>query len=663
MGSYTPPGEAMEKFKTVLLDCGMKPQSESIAVLEAAGRLTAAPVYAAICAPHYNASAMDGIATCAAYTNGASVDSPVILKKGQFEQVDTGDLLPEGFDCVVMIEDVEFKQQICDAGEAVSSSEIFAGADADFRGANSFLCVIKAPSTPWKHVRVIGEDICAGEMILTSKSEITPSALGAMIAGGVTKVTVIKKPVVGFIPTGDEIISPVSNPKAGEILEFNSAIVSAMLLKRGAVPKIYPIVKDDKELIKKALKKAVKECDIVLLGAGASKGREDFSATAIEEVGKIVVQGIAMRPGKPTILGHSGKIPVIGMPGYPVSGIIVMEQIVEPLLSCLSHKERPHDKYIEATLSRPVKSTPGFFEFTRVKLGYVGERCIASPISGGSGVVTSIMRADGILEVPQDVSGYKSGDTVSVRLLRSEDELRRSIVVIGSHDPLIDEIADLLKHGDTGGDMGTVLMSPPMSPPVSINSTNTGSMAGIYAVRKGEAHIAGIHLLDEKTGEYNKTFVEKLIPEGSVTLKRLVKRKQGFLLARGNPKGITCVSDLTKPGVSYANRQKGSGTRILFDYLCQKDNVDTSKIYGYDREVYTHMSVAALVAAGMADAGIGVYSAAKMYDLDFLHICDEDYDLLIADHALALASVKALLEVIESDEFKTRLDALGGYIL
>jgi len=618
MSEYTPLQTAMDIYTKKLFECGFRLQAESILVSQSAGRVTAEPVYANICAPHYNASAMDGIATLAAYTKGANEDTPVLLSEEQFVRVDTGDLLPNRFDCVVMVENCLF--------------------DGDG-------CSITTSGAPWKHVRVIGEDVCAGEMILPSLTKITPSAIGAMIASGVSDVNVNKKPVVGFIPTGDEIIAPVPNPKPGEILEFNSAIVSSMLREWGAEPVVYPIVKDDKALIINALNHALKQCDIVLLGAGASKGREDYSAAAIAEVAVICTQGIAMRPGKPTILAHKDNKPVIGMPGYPVSGIIVMEQIVQPLLNYLCSNTKPEDKYVEAVLSKPISSSDGFNEFTRVKLGYINEVAIASPISGGSGVVTSFMRADGIVEVPIGVDGYKSGDKVRVRLLRSEEQLKKSIVVIGSHDPLLDEVNDLLCKNTS----------------FTLSSTNVGSMSGLYAVRKGEAHLAGLHLLDEKTGEYNKSFVKKLIPEGGVKLISLVKRKQGLLVKKGNPKGIQNVSDLTKKGVRFVNRQKGSGTRILFDYLCSKEKVDTSQIYGYDTEVCTHASIAAMVASGTVDVGLGVCIASNMYDLDFIHINDENYDLLIPDHAMALPSVKALLEIIKSEEFKKRVEKLGGY--
>jgi len=619
--------KAREDYLGALVNNGMKWQNEVIPVIEASGRVTSQAVYANICVPHYNAAAMDGIAIEAGLTFGASETTPVTLTQEQYIYIDTGDALPDDCDAVVMIEDVIFSSDNSD--ENSGEIRLFEAA------------------TPWQHIRQIGEDICAEEMILPSFSKITPSALGAMIASGVTDVSVIKKPVVGFIPTGDEITLPSSNLRKGEIPEFNSVIFSAMLQEWGAETITYPIVKDDLALIKSALEAALLECDIVLLGAGSSAGREDYSAKVIEEVGTVLYHGLAIKPGKPAILGYSKDKAIIGIPGYPVSGIIVLEQLVRPIVNHLNKTTGEQVKYIDATLSRSVVSTLKYREFVRVRMGYVQNKLIASPLSRGSGIVTSFMRADGILEVPQGVEGYENGTNVNVRLLRNEEELRKSIVIIGSHDPLIEELNDLLriKYGD-----------------ISISSSHVGSMSGLLAVRKGEAHLAGTHLLDEKTGEYNESFVKKMIPNGGVKLVHCVKRMQGLILQKGNPLKIRNVDDISQDKIRFVNRQKGSGTRILMDYLCRKDNVDTSKINGYSREEFTHTSVASLIAADSADVGLGVYSAAKMYDLDFLHICDEQYDFLIPDHAWELPQVQCLLELLKSDELRERLNALGGYI-
>ena len=616
-----PLDKAREEYLSILKQNGLAPKTETLPVLQVAGRITAAPVYAKINAPHYNACAMDGIALDSKLTFGASETTPVTLTENQYIKVDTGDPLPSTADAVVMIEDV-----IKD-GETV---KLFSAA------------------APRQHIRQIGEDICTGEMLLSSYSKITPAAVGASIASGVLEIDVIKRPIVGIIPTGDEIIPPCPNPKEGEILEFNSAIFSAMINEWDAEAKVYPIVKDDLKMISDAVKKALSECDIVLLNAGSSAGGEDFAADAISEVGSILYHGIAIKPGKPAILGYSGSKPILGVPGYPVSGIIVLEQILRPIVSVLCGIRQDDGEYSEATLSKAIVSTLKYKEFVRVRLGYVNDKLIASPLSRGSGVVTSYMKADGIVEVPQDLEGYEGGASVNVRLLRDKSEIHSGIVAIGSHDPLLDELSELLKleFGD-----------------ISLSSSHVGSMGGIMAVRRGEAHIAGVHLLDEKSGEYNISFIKKYFPNGGVRLVECVRRSQGLILQSGNPKNIKSIADLAQSGVRYINRQKGSGTRILIDYLCSRDNIDTIKIHGYNTEEYTHTSVAALILADNADAGLGIYSAAQMYGLDFLPICDEQYDFLIPDYAWKLPQVEKLLGLLKSEKFSQKLESLGGYTL
>ncbi|NLA87834.1 MAG: molybdopterin biosynthesis protein [Clostridiales bacterium] len=616
-----PLDKAREEYISLLEKNGMAPSGETIPVQHSAGRVTAGAVYARLSSPHYNASAMDGIALDAGLTYGASDTTPVVLRKDQFIPVDTGDPLPDGCDTVVMIEDVI---------EEENGVRLYHAA------------------APWQHVRQIGEDICAGDMLLPSYSEISPSAIGALIAGGIHELSVIKKPVVGIIPTGDEIVPPTPEPVQGEIPEFNSAIFSAMLRQWGAEPVVLPIVKDDQDQIKDALTAALERCDVVLLNAGSSAGREDYSKQVIKQVGDVLYHGIAIKPGKPAILGYKGGKPILGIPGYPVSGIIVIEELLRPIIEILT-KRRPRDiQYEEAVLSKAVVSSLKYEEFIRVRLGYVRDRLIASPLSRGSGVVSSFMKADGILDIPQGLEGYESGAAVKVRLLRPAAELKSNLVAIGSHDPLLDEVSDIMRTfwSDT-----------------SMSSAHVGSMGGIMSVRRGEAHVAGTHLLDEKTGGYNISFIQKYFPNGGVRLVECVRRSQGLMVAKGNPKKLQSIADLTTTGLRYVNRQKGSGTRVLCDYLCKKENIDTSAVYGYEREEYTHTSVAALIAGNSADAGLGIYSAAKLYDLDFIPICDEQYDLLVPDYAWDTLLLNRLLEVLKSDAFRTRLLRLGGYAI
>ncbi len=614
--------KAREDYLKLLLEKGFGPKLETIPVCEACGRITAEPVYARICAPHYAASAMDGVAVRAKDTFGATETTPVTLASSQYLVLDTGDPVPEGWDAVIMVEDIVKNQD----------------------GA----ITIHEAAAPWQHIRQIGEDICAGEMILPSFMEVSPSAIGAMIAGGVLEIPVIKKPLVGIIPTGDEIIAPCADPKPGDILEFNSSIFSAMVRQWGAEARTYPIAPDSFDRIRDMTARAAEECDMVLLNAGSSAGREDHSVKVIRELGQVLCHGIAMKPGKPAILGCLGSTPILGVPGYPVSGILVIEELLRPLVEHWLKVPKAPRQYAGATLTRSVVSGLKYQEFVRVRLGYVGERLMASPLSRGAGVVSSFMKADGILEVPQGVEGYEAGSQVRVRLLCPEEKLRSTLVVIGSHDPLLDELGDML-HGANSQ--------------IYMSSAHVGSMGGIMALRRGEAHAAGCHLLDTKTGEYNRSFVKKYFPRGGVKLVRCVGRQQGLMLPGGNPRGIRSFRDIAGEGIRYVNRQKGSGTRILMDYLCARENIDTSAIYGYDREELTHTSVAAQIACGSADAGMGIYSAARLYGLDFLPICIEEYDLLIPDQAWDSPMVQQLLRTLKSDAFREKLDAMGGYTL
>ena len=617
-----PLAKAKEDYVNLLKENGFGFRTETVPVFEACGRVTAKAVYAGISAPHYAASAMDGVAVQAKDTFGATETTPITLTAQQYTVLDTGDPIPEGCDAVIMVEDIVKNE------------------DGSI--------TIHGAAAPWQHIRQIGEDICAGEMILPSFVTVSPSAIGAMIAGGVLELEVIRKPLVGIIPTGDEIIAPCADPKPGDILEFNGSIFSAMVRQWGAEAKIYPIVPDKFDEIKAMVAKAAEECDLVILNAGSSAGREDFSARVIRELGQVLYHGIAMKPGKPAILGCKGSTPILGVPGYPVSGIIVIEQLLKPLIDCWLKVPAARSQYAKAVLTRPVVSGLKYQEFVRVRMGYVGDKLMASPLNRGSGVVSSFMKADGILEVPQGVEGYEAGTQVEVRLLCEPEKLSNTLVVIGSHDPLLDELGDMM-HIENNA--------------VFMSSAHVGSMGGVMAVRRGEAHTAGCHLLDTETGKYNLAFVKKYFPKGGVKLVRCVGRQQGLMVAPGNPLSITEFAHIARDGVRYVNRQKGSGTRILTDYLCKQESLDTDAIYGYDREELTHNSVAVQIASGSADAGMGIYSAAQLYGLDFIPICIEEYDLLIPEMSWDTPQVRQLIDTMKSDAFREKILSMGGYTL
>ncbi|MBQ9945226.1 MAG: molybdopterin biosynthesis protein [Clostridia bacterium] len=615
-----PLNEAREKYLSLLSEKGFGYKTEEIPSAEAYGRITAAAVYAGICSPHYNASSMDGIAVLSEDTYGASEREPVRLFADKFDSVDTGDPVPSGRDAVIMVEDVIFSED----GSAM----------------------IYAPARPFMNVRQIGEDICMGDMIVPSFTRLTPYLAGALLAGGRTVVSVIKKPLFGIIPTGDEIVSPCASPGKGEIIEFNSTVFSGMLSEFDCDSKVYPITPDKKELISETVSTAVKECDAVLVLAGSSAGRDDYTSTIIQSLGTVAVHGIAVKPGKPAVLGVIGDVPVIGLPGYPVSAIVIMNEIVKYVSELYYKTEHKNAPAVEARLGRRIVSSLKYEEFVRVTLGKVGSSLVAVPISGGAGVITSFTKADAVVRVPQDLEGIDAGSTVRAELLRDISHIERALIVTGSHDPVIDEIADILKRSSCD---------------VSLTSSHVGSMGAVSALKTGCSHMGAVHLLDERTGEYNESYIKKYFPDGGVRLIKGIKRIQGLMVQKGNPLGIKDFSDIVKG--RYINRQNGSGTRILCEYLVKKHSLDRDSIKGYYNEEFTHTAVAAGIKNGNADMGLGIYSAAKMYDLDFIPVCSEEYDFIISEDAFFDEKVQLFLEILKSDEFRRRIEALGGYSL
>lgn len=598
-------------------------EPESIPTEEAVGRVTAAPIYARNSSPHYHAAAMDGVAVKAVDTFGASDAEPKQLQLGDTVQVvDTGDPLPDGCDAVIMIEDVHF------TGEDVFE--------------------ITSAVVPWQHVRVIGEDVVATEMILPANHLLRPVDIGGVLAGGIPEVDVHPKPRVALLPTGTELVQPGEDLKPGDIVEYNTRVLGSMLQGWGAQPARWQIIADDYETLKKNLIQALEESDVVIMNAGSSAGREDFTAELIGELGTVLTHGVAIKPGKPVVLGEVNGKPVIGIPGYPVSAVLAADLFVKPLIYRKLASSVPKPQKVTVSVSRKIVSPMGTEEFVRVKMGQVGEKIVATPISRGAGVIMSMVRADGMLRIPRLSEGYNAGDNVEVELLRPLAEVRETTVAIGSHDIALDVLANYLRK---------------KYPQATLSSAHVGSLGGLTALKRKEAHLAGTHLLDEETGEYNVSYIERLLKGQPVVLVNLVYRQQGLMVARGNPKNIKGVEDLVREDVSYINRQRGAGTRILLDFKLKENNLDPADIQGYDREEYTHMSVAAAVASGSADAGMGILAAARALGLDFIPVVEERYDLCIPGEYYDTPYIQRLLEVIKMPEFRQEVESLGGYDL
>ncbi|WP_435788906.1 molybdopterin biosynthesis protein [Clostridium sp.] len=600
---------------------GIKGKIESVVTYEAAGRVSYSPIYAKISSPFYNSSAMDGIATISTKTFGASDRSHIEIQEGiDYIVVDTGDPIPKEYDCVIMVEDL---------------INVAKGKVAIYKSA-----------APFQNIRTIGEDIVETQLIIPSKHLIRPVDIGSIIAGGVNEIQVYKKPVVGIIPTGTEMVEPGGELKVGDIIEFNSRVFSAQVKLWGGLPVRLDIVKDDYKLIKEAVKNAVEKCDIVLINAGSSAGREDFTCKVIEELGEVCVHGVAIKPGKPVILGSISGKPVVGIPGFPVSAYFVMENICKKIVHTYLGISIEVEKTVEAVLTRRTMSTLKYLEFVRVKLGFISGKYIATPISRGAGTTMSLVRADGVLEIPQNIEGYEVGKKVKVKLLRSQEEIKNTLVCVGSHDPIVDIASDLFHIKNEK---------------YFLSSAHVGSMGGIMALISSETHIAPIHLLDMENGSYNVFYLNKYLGDKPMALIKGVKRIQGIIVPKGNPLDIKSLTDIVTKGRRFVNRQRGSGTRLFLDYNLKKLELDSKNISGYEREEFTHIAVAAVIAAGDADCGLGVYSAAKLMGLDFIPLGNEEYDFAVPVEFLDMDMIKEFIKTIKTDEFKAELDKLSGY--
>ncbi len=597
-------------------------KTEMISVEDSLGRVSSSPVIAKLSNPNHNAAAMDGISVKSAATQEADQRNPVTLSVDiDFKWVDTGDVLPADMDSVIMMEDLS---------EADENS-----------------VVITSPAVPWQHVRPVGEDIICSEMIIPSMHRIRPVDIGAMIGGGITSIEVIKKPLVGIIPSGTEIIETPDQMTPGAILDSNSRMFAAMVSEYGGTPVKYSPVKDDYKLLREAVVKALEKCDLVILGAGSSAGSEDFSKSIIEEIGTMLFHGVAIKPGKPAIFGKAAEKPLICIPGYPVSAWIVFDRLVQPLIRAMSCVKAEPKVQRRGILTRPLVSSLKHLEYVRVKCGQIGDKTIVTPLSRGAGITMSLVNADAIVEVPREYEGYPAGSEVELYMLKSWEEISERLVSIGSHDLLMDMINEIMVINGSSG----------------LSSTHSGSMGGVMAVKRGECHIAPVHVLNPETGVYNTHLLKQYLADNDVVIVKGIKRVQGLIVAEGNPEKITSITDLAERELSFVNRQRGAGTRILFDYLCGKENIPADSIKGYGREMNTHMSVAQAVLSGTADAGMGVESAARSMGLHFIPIGEEDYDFILRKEVLDTEAGQVFMNALCSKQFKLEVERLGGYIL
>ncbi|MDR1549473.1 MAG: molybdopterin biosynthesis protein [Hungatella sp.] len=613
----TPVEEARSIYMNALKE-RINMQYEEIPTEMSLGRITKEAVFALCSSPLFNAAAMDGIAVIAEKTKGASEREPLELKKQEdFLVVDTGDPIKYPYDAVIMAEDV---MEIDD----------------------STVKILEA-AAPWQHIRPVGEDIVAGEMLLASMHKIRPIDIGVLFSGGITKIKVVKQPKIAIFPTGTEIIEPGNEPGEGDILESNSRMFEAMVVSYGGIAHRFPPIEDDYQKIRQAVSAALDQYDMVIVNAGSSAGTEDYTVHILRELGEVLVHGVAIKPGKPVILAVVKDKPVIGLPGYPVSAYIGFENFVKPVMPLFTGEHGYESNKVEAVISKRLVSSLKHKEYVRVKVGEVGGRLVASPLARGAGAAMSLVRADGFCVIGQNCEGVEAGESVTVELYRNLSEIRHTLVSIGSHDLILDLIGDQMSLHDPG---------------IHMSSTHVGSMGGLMALKRGEAHMVPVHLLDEETGVYNIPYLTRMFQD-SIAIIKGVKRIQGLIIQKGNPLNIKGIEDLTR--CRYVNRQRGAGTRVLFDYKLKLGGIDPSLISGYEREAATHMAVAALVASNSADAGMGILAAANALGLEFLAIGEEEYDFAVPVKYLDLPEMISFIRVLKSEELHRRMEQIGGY--
>jgi len=655
---------------------------EAVAVPDALGRITAELVSARASAPHYHAAAMDGIALRAADTAGASEAHPAHLELGTpatsarpFSYVDTGNALPAWADAVVMVERVfaghgthprraattadrpapepsAADDDCCapdDVATTAAASLTDLGAVAPLAGTAARLVHVRAAAAPWQHVRLVGEDVVASELLLPRGHEIRPYDVGALLAAGIVEVAVRPRPVVAILPTGDELIEPGEPRRPGRIVEFNSRMIAAFVREWGGEPRRLAPAGDNLDAIRSRVALALREADVVCVIAGSSAGEHDFTALALASLGEILAHGIALMPGKPAIVAAipASDLPgaaatkarvALGIPGYPVSAAVICRELLEPLLAHLLGRSPADRPSVRATTPRRLAARPGQEELVRVTLGRVAGRLVLSPLGRGAGAITTMVRADGFVRLLPDVADVAAGAEVDVELLRPLNEVLGTIVVAGSHDPVLGLLEDALRAA---------------APGYKLAISSVGSRAGLLALARGEAHVAATH-----DAERDVAIVASAAAQPVVV--HLLVRELGLIVAPGNPLGLDSVADLTRDDVRTPPEVRRSAVRFLKRTSESSRPASDSTSDGEEQEL-TPMAVAVAVQSGLADAGLGIASAAAALGLGFVPLAREDYDLVLRADFAASAMGRALLAAARSSAFRAAVAPLPGY--
>jgi putative molybdopterin biosynthesis protein len=613
--------------------------ADEVMVSGAMGRTLVRDVIAQIDVPGFDRATMDGYAVIADDTFGADDDNPKRLKivgrceagqqvsipvnGGEAIEISTGAPVPRGSNAVVMVEHT--------------------------RRVNSTLEIFR-PVVPGENISAAGSDIMAGELVLRKGETITPREVGVLAALGIDTIIAFRKPRVSILSTGNELLSPGASLTYGKIYDINASAIAASVVECGGEPVSLGIVPDNAEVMEKKLRQALQLGDIVLTSGSTSAGAGDLVYRIIDNLGKpgVLVHGISVKPGKPALIAVVDGKPLIGLPGHPTSALMIFHTLVAPILREMSGLSRRTMVVLEAKLAFRVASAKGRRELLPVHLARAATgQYLAYPTVGGSSAITSFSLSDGYIDIPDTVTFIEEGEHVRVYLFGAGLN-PADLFVIGSHCVGIDVLIEFIReHG----------------PEFSVKVINTGSLGGLHAISRGEADIAGIHLLDEATGEYNIPFYHRFGLRDKAILVRGYAREQGFLLPKGNPRSIDGFDALLRGDITFMNRNRGSGTRILVDFHLSKIAASRSmtleelarRISGYMSEAKSHSAVAAAVAHGRADVGVGIRTVAEMYGLDFIKVGDESFDFLVARDRVDKPAVQSFLGALRSKEFGSLL--------
>lgn len=593
---------------------------EKIDVKDSLRRITAEDVPAKVSYPNFFMSGIDGIAVNSAITFNTSASNPMKLRLGEEGFfVDNGRQLPPACDAVIPIEKVKF--------HTIDLIEIY------------------EKITPWENVRAAGHEVTAHEIIIPKNYKIRSLDIGAMLSSGVNKIKVRKKPRVGIISAGDNLMTLGKPLKEGYIYESTSYILSNILRELGAQPAIYDIAEENLDSLNKITAEAMAEEDIVVIIGGRSRGTS-LIVDLLIKTGELGVYGTCIKPGQSVCAGFIEGKCVVGLPHFPFSAFVAFEVFAQPvILKMLGLSAHSREK-VSATIASTINSPFGIDEFMRVQLVNVGKKIVAVPVSRGADLLMSFVKADGVLRISKDISQISGGSIVEIELLTNRSNIDKNLIMMGTYDYTFNIIKNIIYKLDHK---------------VNLHTYNIGSKQGLKAIKDGFAHFSGIHLFDSRSGDFNVPFVKEVLDGVPVIVLNLFHRYIGLVVKQGNPKNIKDLSDLKRADIKFINRNFGSGTRSIFDYALRKASVNPQEISGYAEESNNHMASAQAVASGSVDAALGIYVSAKALNLDFIPIMFERYDIVIPKKFLNDYKVQVLLHLINSEEFKKEVKDLQGY--